>query len=74
MKRVKAEVKTEVKAVVDFRVWCEHCSIRIAPHEEKIAADGKTYHQRCYSRLSAGGPKAVPGSLNRPTIIEVENE
>jgi hypothetical protein len=71
MKRsVKAEVKTEVKTVVDFRVWCEHCSIRIAPHEDKIAADGKTYHQRCYSRLSAGVHKAVPGSLNRPAIVE----
>jgi hypothetical protein len=50
MKNAKAEIKT-----VSFRVWCEHCSIRIAPHEDKIAADGKTYHQRCYSRLHAGG-------------------
>ena len=45
MKIQKAEVKTS-----DFRVWCERCSIRIAPHEEKIAVDGKTYHQRCYSK------------------------
>ena len=45
MKIEKIEVKT-----ADFRVWCDHCSIRIAPHEEQIAVDGKTYHQRCYSK------------------------
>ena len=37
----------------DFRVWCESCSVRIAPHEPKSLADGKTYHERCYSKLGA---------------------
>jgi hypothetical protein len=58
MKVNKAEVKSG-----DFRVWCEHCSIRIAPHEEKIAMDGKTYHQRCYSKHRAAfarGSQIVP--------------
>ena len=45
----------------DFRVWCEHCSIRIAPHEEKIAVNGKTYHQRCYSKHGASKSAKVPG-------------
>ena len=53
MKVEKAEAKSD-----DLRVWCEHCSIRIAPHEEQIAVDGKTYHSRCYSKLSSAVSKA----------------
>jgi Zn finger protein HypA/HybF involved in hydrogenase expression len=49
-KRVKVE-KVEIK-VAEFRVWCEQCCIRIAPHEERIALSGKSYHPRCHSRLS----------------------
>jgi hypothetical protein len=29
MKREKAGIKVQ-----DLKVWCEHCCIRIAPHEE----------------------------------------
>ena len=49
-KRVKVE-KVEIK-VADFRVWCEKCRIRIAPHEAQIALSGKSYHPRCHSELS----------------------
>ena len=45
MKMEKADVKD-----AEFRVWCDCCFIRIAPNEEQIAVDGKTYHQRCYSK------------------------
>lgn len=45
MKMEKVDVKGG-----EFRVWCDCCSIRIAPNEEQIAVDGKTYHQRCYSK------------------------
>ena len=45
MKIQKAAIKP-----ADFRVWCTDCSIRIAPHEEQIAVDGKIYHPRCYSK------------------------
>jgi hypothetical protein len=45
MKINKANVKVE-----EFRVWCDTCSIRIAPNEEQIAVAGKTYHQRCYPK------------------------
>jgi len=41
--------KVQIK-VAEFRVWCDTCSIRIAPNEEQIAAEGKTYHQRCYKK------------------------
>jgi hypothetical protein len=34
----------------DLRVWCEYCSIRIAPHEEKTVVAQKAYHVRCYSK------------------------
>lgn len=34
----------------EFRVWCEICSIRIAPNEEQIAVDHKTYHKRCHAK------------------------
>jgi hypothetical protein len=36
-----------------FKVWCEHCSIRIAPNEEQTVVRGKAYHVRCYVRASA---------------------
>ena len=56
-------VKSDVKAV-EFRVWCDSCSIRIAPNEEQIAVDGKTYHQRCHSKtfeaVSRGEKKIFP--------------
>src|SRR5262249_55934255 len=53
MKIEKADVKS-----AEFRVWCDCCSIRIAPNEEQIAVDGKTYHQRCYSKTFSAGSKA----------------
>ena len=34
----------------NLKVWCEHCSIRIAPNEGRVASDGKIYHQQCYER------------------------
>jgi hypothetical protein len=48
MKIEKAEVKP-----AEFRVWCDCCSIRIAPNE-----DGKTYHGRCYSKTFSAVSKA----------------
>jgi hypothetical protein len=49
----------------DIRVWCEHCCIRIAPHEERTATRGKTYHSHCYSKVAATTParKAVTARL-----------
>jgi len=46
---------------IEFRIWCEHCSIRIAPHEDRATDDGKSYHPRCYSKLpmSQGKSKVV---------------
>jgi len=45
--------KTEVPTTAEFRVWCEDCCIRIAPHEERMTAGGKMYHPRCFSKLPA---------------------
>jgi len=45
-------VKPET-AKTDFRVWCEHCSIRVAPNEEQTVVDGKTYHPQCYPKAAA---------------------
>jgi hypothetical protein len=53
MKREKSDVKAG-----EFRVWCDCCSIRIAPNEEQIALDGKTYHQRCHSKTFPAVSKA----------------
>ncbi len=44
--------KTAIKPA-EFRVWCERCSIRIAPNEEQAVVRGKTYHARCHSKLPA---------------------
>jgi hypothetical protein len=49
--------KSDVKAG-EFRVWCDCCSIRIAPNEEQIAVDGKTYHKRCHSKTVPAASKA----------------
>src|SRR2546422_9983189 len=46
MKAKKSEVPT-----AEFRIWCEACCIRIAPHEERTIAGGKIYHLHCYSKL-----------------------
>jgi len=37
----------------DFKIWCEQCSIRIAPNEERIMNNGKIYHTQCHSKLFA---------------------
>ena len=47
-KAEKAGIKT-----TELKVWCEHCSIRIAPNEEQIVVSEKTYHLRCYLKLPA---------------------
>jgi len=52
MKVEKAEIVNQ-----DFRVWCEHCCIRIAPYEERTAVHDKIYHLRCYSKLFSTAPK-----------------
>jgi hypothetical protein len=57
MKMEKADVK-----VGELRVWCDCCSIRIAPNEEQIAVDGKTYHQRCYSKTFSAVSKPTTKS------------
>lgn len=44
-----------------FRIWCECCSIRIAPHEQKMAVNGKTYHQKCYSKHGVSKSTKVLG-------------
>lgn len=43
----------------EFKIWCERCSIRIAPNEERTIVDGKAYHSQCYVKLSplGTGPK-----------------
>jgi hypothetical protein len=55
--RYKRERKrmTKVEKVginnTDLKVWCAHCSIRIAPNEEQIVVREKTYHERCYPKV-----------------------
>jgi hypothetical protein len=50
--------KVEI-AKPDFRVWCEICSIRVAPNEEQTVIAGKTYHSHCYAK-AATKPKSRP--------------
>jgi hypothetical protein len=53
MKAAKVEIPT-----VEFKIWCERCSIRIAPNEERTIVAGKIYHPQCYLKLfpSGAGP------------------
>ncbi len=46
MKVAKVEVP-----IVEFKIWCEQCCIRIAPNEERTVIDGKAYHSQCHSKL-----------------------
>lgn len=49
-----AKVKLKIdKVVAEFRIWCDICSIRIAPNEEKTVVEDKTYHPNCYSKARA---------------------
>jgi len=47
MKKTQVEISKP-----DFKVWCESCCLRIAPLEERTVVLDKTYHPRCYSKLS----------------------
>ena len=49
---MKAATKPATPVVVEFKVWCERCSIRIAPNEERTAVRNKMYHVSCYSKLT----------------------
>jgi hypothetical protein len=54
MKRKEfVKIEKEIIKAADFRVWCEHCSIRIAPNEERVAVRDKTYHEHCYAKSKA---------------------
>jgi hypothetical protein len=46
MKAVKV-----VEVVESWKIWCELCSIRIAPNEERYVSGTKTYHARCFDKL-----------------------
>lgn len=52
MKR-KESVKSEPIKAQNGRVWCEHCSIRIAPNEERVVVKNKIYHERCLAKSKA---------------------
>ena len=51
-----------------LKVWCEHCSIRIAPSEMRVASDDKMYHERCYQKSGAGS-KAIGASSRSRNIL-----
>jgi hypothetical protein len=46
---MKAKVEN---ASAELKVWCESCCLRIAPNEERTVVGSKTYHKKCYSKLS----------------------
>jgi hypothetical protein len=32
-------------------IWCQRCSIRIAPYDQRLVKSGKVYHKVCYSKM-----------------------
>lgn len=46
-------VKVVETVEVPFKIWCERCSIRIAPNEERVSVRDKTYHTNCHSKLTS---------------------
>jgi hypothetical protein len=58
--------KKDVAAAIqksDFKVWCEQCSIRIAPSEERFVLDDKSYHQHCYTKYRAAASNVRATSI-----------
>ena len=53
-----------------LKVWCEHCSIRVAPNEGSVASGGKVYHQRCYEKYCAADSKMKVASFRSGTVLE----
>ena len=53
----------------DLKVWCEHCSIRIAPNEGRVASDGKIYHQHCYEKWYGAASKMKVASDRSGTAL-----
>jgi len=52
-RKIRRIMTKTAKAAVnapELRVLCNFCSIRIAPNEEQVEMDRKTYHQRCYAK------------------------
>ena len=46
-------------------VWCDHCRIRIAPYEQTVTADAKSFHKHCLRKakrdVSDHGPLGGSG-------------
>ena len=62
------KVKKPETSITDFRVWCEGCCIRIAPHEERTVVESKSYHPRCYSKLPLPKGKQK-GSVSQASVV-----
>jgi hypothetical protein len=54
------------------KVWCEHCSIRIAPNVGRVASEGKVYHQHCYEKYLARNSKTKVTSDRSESALESE--
>jgi len=50
-RKVTAKSAKVADTAVEFRVWCDKCSIRLAPNEEKTVIQGKSYHPGCHAKL-----------------------
>ena len=57
---MKAPAKTET-TTAEFRIWCEHCCIRIAPQSERTLVQGKAYHPQCYSKATVATTRKAKG-------------
>ena len=42
-------------------VWCQRCSIRIAPYDRRLVKNRKSYHEGCYSKMMHEGAKPRNG-------------
>ena len=47
-----AKAKTAAPSITQ-PVWCQRCSIRIAPYDLRTVSHGKDYHRDCYTKLAA---------------------
>ena len=62
--------KRQSRSAGELPAWCDDCRVRIAPYEDFVTRDRKTFHRRCFRksevRDSAADQFPTPGARTLP--------
>jgi len=42
--------KRQSRSAGELPAWCDDCHLRIAPYEDFVTRDRKTFHRRCFRK------------------------